>query len=553
MKTYEVVAEALAAQEVDTVFSLMTSDNMSMLSRLEKQGVTIVRTRTECGAVAMADGYARATGRAGVVSIGAGPSVAMAGTALVTARKRRSPLVVIAGDAPVGERHHLKYFEQHRFFENTAGHCVTVTASRDVVADAFEVFRRAVGGEGPAVLNIAVDLLESELPSSELEDLTRYMAAAARPEPMVPTEAPLRRAVEMLQAAERPVIVAGRGATDERSRLAMQTIGERLGALYGSSLQGQYLFGGPHDVGLVGTLGTSSSIRAMTETDCALVVGASLNGYTAGHGQLFQDAEIIHVDRRSEAFGAETPVDLALCGDAAETLEALVALLSDADGPRTGFREPELVAQIAEDFQAIDEYEPVGGRLDQRQVLDTLGAALPAQRRVVVDAGHFAFFVIDHIRLANPTERIWTADFASIGLAVSIGIGVATASPEAATVVFVGDGGFAMSLAELDTAVRHRIPMTFIVMDDGAYGAELRYLENRREEDHLARFTSPSWADIASAYGCRAVTVRTLEELEAACDLIGQDDGPLLLDVKVDATVANRQFRGRTTSAAGAK
>jgi thiamine pyrophosphate-dependent acetolactate synthase large subunit-like protein len=500
----------------------------------------------------MADGYARATGRAGVVSIGAGPSVAMTGTALVTARKRRSSLVVIAGDAPTGERHHLKHFDQHDFFENTAGHCITVVAARDVVVDTFDVFRRAMSGAGPGVLNIAVDLLESDVDYSEIADLGRFMTAAVRPEPTVPAAGAVARAVDLLRSAQRPVIVAGRGATDERSHELMQAIGERIGALFGSSLQGQYLFGGPYDVGIIGTLGTSSSIRAMTETDCALVVGAALNGYTAGHGQLFGDAKIIHIDRRPEAFGAETPVDLALCGDAAETLALIYAALG-VDETRRGFRDSELVAEIAADSRAIDEYEPVEGRLDQRLVLDTLGAALPTARRVVVDAGHFAFFVIDHVKLASPVERIWTGDFASIGLSVSVGIGVATAAPDAATVVFVGDGGFAMSLPEVDTAVRHRIPITFVVMDDEAYGAEVRYLENRGEDDHLARFVSPNWAGIAAAYGCRAVTVRDVEELKAAGELIGRVDGPLLIDVKVDSTVVNRQFRGRTTSAAGAR
>src|SRR6185437_702375 len=125
MRVYEVVAEALLEQGVTTVFSLMTSDNMSMLGHLETKGVRIVRARTEYGAVCMADGYARETGDVGVVSIGAGPSAAMTGTALVTARKRRSPLVVIAGDTPPAQRHHLKHFAQHQFFEVTAGHCIS--------------------------------------------------------------------------------------------------------------------------------------------------------------------------------------------------------------------------------------------------------------------------------------------------------------------------------------------------------------------------------------------------------------------------------------------
>jgi thiamine pyrophosphate-dependent acetolactate synthase large subunit-like protein len=554
MRVYEVVAEALLEQGVTTVFSLMTSDNMSMLGHLETKGVRIVRARTEYGAVCMADGYARETGDVGVVSIGAGPSAAMTGTALVTARKRRSPLVVIAGDTPPAQRHHLKHFAQHQFFEVTAGHCISAVSARGVVPDTHEVFRRARGGLGPSVLNLPVDLLESAIDYTDIADLWRFMCAAAAPLPAAADAAEISRAASLLADAQRPVIIAGRGATDDRCRKLMLAIGERIGALYGSSLQGQYLFDSAYDVGVIGTLGTSSAVRAMTETDCALVVGASLNAYTGGHGQLFQKAKIIQIDSRADAFGAETPVDLALCGDAGETLAALDALLDPLVAePRPGFRSENIVAEIADDFRAIAEYEPTRDVLDQRLVLDALSRSLPARRRVVVDAGHFAFFVVDHVRLASPVERIWTADFASIGLAISVGIGVAAAAPDHATVVFVGDGGFAMSLPELDTAVRHNVPITFVVLDDGAYGAEVRYLENRRESDRLARFDSPNWADIARGYGCAAVTVRTREDLDAACAQLGRTATPLLLDIKVDSTVANRQFRGRTTSAAGAE
>jgi thiamine pyrophosphate-dependent acetolactate synthase large subunit-like protein len=555
VKTFDVIAEALVEQGVTTVFSLMTSDNMSILARMEEKGATIVRARTEYGAVCMADGYARATGRVGVVSVGAGPSVAMTGTSLVTAAKRRSPLVVLAGGVPVAERHHLKGFAQKEFFEATAGHHLSVVSSAQVVVDIYEAFRRAGSGEGPAVLDIPVDLLEGDADFDGVAEHWRYMAPPVRAAAAVPPASAIAEAARALATASAPVVVAGRGAIGAGCRALLTSIGERIGALYGSSLQAQYLVGGPHDVGVIGTLGTSSATRAMTETDCALVVGAALNGYTSGHGQLFGKATIIHLDHRPSAHGAETPVDIALCGDAEATLAALDAALDHELGAetRTGLRTPDRVADIAADERAIREYVPVtGGALDPRTVLDAISSALPTRSRIVVDAGHFAFFVVDHVRPTSPERRIWTADFASIGLSVPIGVGAAAGVPEDPTVVFVGDGGFAMSLTELDTAVRHRLPLTIVVIDDGAYGAEVRYLENRAEPDHLARFESPDWAAIAAAYGCESTTVRSPADLAAACARIGRTVGPLVVDVKVDSSVANRIFRGRRSSAAGA-
>ncbi|NKQ56106.1 thiamine pyrophosphate-binding protein [Amycolatopsis sp. K13G38] len=552
MKVYHVLAEALLEQGATTVYALMTSDNMSLLGVLESKGVTIVRARSEYGAVCMADGHARQTGDVGVVAIGAGPSAAMTGTALVTAARRRSPLVVIAGDVAPTERDHLKRFPQHDFFELMAGHCLSQVSPGSVVRDTFEVFRRARSGAGPSVLNIPVNLLEAPIDFRDVERDSRYMTPAVAVAPPEPAAAAVDAAAHILSTARRPIILAGRAAAGAECRDLMMKIGDLVGALYGSSLQGQYLFDSPYDVGVVGTLGHATASRAMTEADCALVVGASLNSYTVAHGQFLASAKIIQVDIRPGAFGDTTPVDVAICSDAATGLNRILAALQDLGaGGRSEFRGDDMVKAIAEDFAQLRHYQPASGALDPRLVLDTVNRCLPRRRRIVVDAGHFAFFVVDHVRSGSPSERVWTGDFASIGLAVPVGLGVATAAgAETRTVVFVGDGGFAMSLVELDTAVRHRIPVAIVVIDDDAYGAEVRYLENRGESAHLARFDSPDFAAIARGYGCEARTVRTLEDLTSACDRIRDASGPLVIDVKVNPDVVNRQFRGRTASAA---
>ena len=553
MKVYEAVAESLLAHGVSTVYALMTSDTMSMLGLLKSKGIDIVRARTEYGAVCMADGHARETGELGVVALGAGPSAAMVGTSLVTALRRRSPLVVIAADAPSTQRHHLKRFEQHRFFELCAGHCLSMVRTDTVVQDTFEVLRRARSGQGPAVLNVPVDLLEGDVEFRVVEADWRFLSPAVEVEAPRPAPAAIRAAVDALAAARRPLVIVGRGVDITTCREILLDIGDRVGALYGSSLQGQYFFDSPYDVGVVGTVGLSSAARAMTEADCALVVGAALNAYTSGHGQFLSSARIIHIDSRREVFGASIPVDVAICADAASALGAIRDGLAVAGvTSRPGFRDAQTVSAIAEDFAALTTYRSDTPALDPRFALDVIGRGLPSPRRLVLDAGHFAFFAVDHLRCASPRERVWTGDFASIGLGVPVGIGVAKAAAGCPTVVVVGDGGFAMSLPELDTAVRHRLPITFVVIDDEAYGAEVRYLENRHEPDELARFDSPDFVAIAQGYGCDAVLVRTPAEVEAVARRIGRSDRPLVVQIKVDPTVANRVFKGRTRSAAAA-
>jgi thiamine pyrophosphate-dependent acetolactate synthase large subunit-like protein len=554
MKVYEAIGEALSSAEVEVIFAMMTSDNMSLVNHLAAKGMRVVNARTELGAICMADGYARATGRLAVATIGTGPSAAMAGTALVTARKKGSPLVVICGDVPITNRHHLKGFDQHSFFENTAGHCLTVGTLRTVIEDTYQVLRHARADRGPSVLNVPVDLLESELDVEEIGADWRYMPSWVPVPAPAPALSQIKQAAELLASAERPLIIAGRGAVISGARDALYRCGERVGALLATSLQAQHFFSGDYAAGVCGTLGFGGAMQLVDQADVVLVAGASLNVYTTGFGQLFPQAKIVQIDANPEAFGAMTPVDISIVADAREGVEALDAAL-DAMGisARTGFRTAETRAELQQARAVISsDYKQTTDFMDPRQVLDVLQERLPAQRLDILDAGHFVYFVIDHIRSREPQNRLWTADFASIGLGVSTGIGAAIARPEMPAVVFVGDGGFMFSLLELDTAVRLKVPMTVIVVNDQAFGAEVRYLQNRKMSYDLACFPSPNFEQVVKGLGCEAVTVRTAEQLLAACDNIGKFPVPYVIDARVDLSVAHRTFGNRQVSAADA-
>ncbi|HSV83241.1 MAG TPA: thiamine pyrophosphate-binding protein [Ramlibacter sp.] len=552
MKAFEVVGEALAAEGVDTIFGLMTSDNMALFGHLAARGIKVVRARTEHGVICMADGYARATGRLGVASVGAGPSAAMTATALVTAQRRRSPLVVICGDVPVSNRHHLKGFDQEEYFRNAAGHCLTVASTRTVIHDTYQVLRRARSGSGPAVLNVPVDLLEAEVDMEDIGGDWRYMSPWTEPPAPVAPAASIEQVAQLLRESERPLILAGRGAAEAGARDAILRCAQKVGALLGTSVQGQYLFDHEFDVGVVGSLGFGPCMELVDQADLVVAVGAGFNVYTSSFLQLFPKAKLVHIDKRPEALGYMTPVDVAVLADARQAMEAVGEVLEQTVGEdRVGFRTEETRRQIAAARNSLKvDYVPGDKVLDPRQVLDLLQQRLPEKRMDVVDAGHFLFFVMDHIRSRSPQDRIWTADFASIGISLGAGIGAAVARPDRHVTVFVGDGGFMMSLLELDTAARHRIPMTVVVMNDEAYGAEVRYLENRKESYDLACFQTPDLEAVAKGLGCEAATVRTVGELEAACERIGRTEVPLVLDIRINPRVAHRHYVGRRNSAA---
>lgn len=551
MKSFEAIAEALALDNVEVMFGLMTSDNMALLTHLERRGVAIIRARTEHGAVCMADGYSRATGRLGVVSIGAGPSAAMAATALMTARRKRSRVAVICGEVPLADRYHLKRFDQEGFFLNTAGHCLTVNSLKTLIPDTYHVLRLARSG-GPAVLNVPVDLLESEIDMDDIGTNWRYMVPTVVPAPAKPSDDAVAQAADMLANAERPLILAGLGAIEADAGAAALECAGRIGALLGTSLQAQHYFDDDFCVGIVGGLGLGLSMELVDQADVVLGVGASLNVYTSSFGQLFPNAKLIQIDNRPDAFGRMMPVDLPILGDARLTLEAINRQLADSGvAGRVGFRTEDARGQIRTARSTISPVpEAQVEKLDPNKVFRLLQEVLPPERVDVVDAGHFMYFVVDYLKTISPKNRIWTADFASIGLSVASGIGAAVANPEGPVVIYVGDGGFMMSLLELDSAVRHALPVVVIVLNDEAYGAEVRYLENRGVDYKLACFPSPDIATVVSGLGCEARTVRSLAELRDACCLIGTCKKPLVIDVRIDVTVAHRHLSARVGSAA---
>jgi acetolactate synthase I/II/III large subunit len=541
MKGYEAIADGLIAEGVDTIFGLMAIDNMPFMTYLQAQGLRVIRARTEHGAICMADGYARTTGQPGVVSVGDGPGAAMTGTALLTARRRKSPLVLICGDTPALERHNIKQFDQDTFFEVTAGHCVSVADTGTIAEDLGKVFRHVRSGLGPSVLNCPLNLFEEEITRS-----WNYKPAP-RPIRQRPDPQAVEQAVATLADAQRPVILAGRGAVAADAKDELLRCAERIGALLGTSMQAQGLFGDdPHSLGIVGGLSSPATVNKVTQADAILAVGASLNPFTTGFGRLFPKAKIIHVDDQSASIGSVTPVNVAIVGDAKATVAEINQAL-DRHGVtgRQGFRTGEnRAASAADRARAIPEYSAKSGVIDPREFLDIVDQGMPLDRTIVTDAGHAMFFVADHITPHDPTDRVWGADFAAMSVGIPLGIGAALGRPRKHTVVFVGDGGFMMSLPELDTAVREELPMTVVVLNDEAFGAEVHYLENWGLPTDIAFFKTPELAAVAASLGCESTVVRDHTDAKAAVQRIGTTTGPYVIDARTDVSVVHRLWVG---------
>jgi thiamine pyrophosphate-dependent acetolactate synthase large subunit-like protein len=370
---------------------------------------------------------------------------------------------------------------------------------------------------------------------------TADRAATADPAAATPDRDGLRAAVAALAGARRPVLLAGRGAAWSGAGPALRELAAACGALLTTTLPGIGLFtGDPYDLGVCGGYSTRTARELLRAADCVLAVGVSLNGYTTVGGAAFPDARIIHCDPDPAAFGRFTPAGLTLVGDAAEVARALTSALLAGPGRRPGYRTPEVARRIEAargGAEYPDRTDPTG--LDPRVALRTLDRLLPADRQVVIDVGHFSTFPSQALGVPGPGRFGPAFGFGSVGLGIATAIGAAVGRP-VPTVAVVGDGGALMSLGELETLARHRPPVTVVVLNDRAYGAEIHHLRHHGLPETLADFPPCDLAAVAAAFGLAGGGAASVAELTRLVGTLPAG-APALLDVRVTrATVADR-------------
>ncbi|MEH0970795.1 thiamine pyrophosphate-binding protein [Micromonospora sp. CPCC 205546] len=539
MRAGEAIADAVVAHGVDTIFGLLGDANMFLVADLvQRHGVRFVAARNENAAVMMADGWARATGRCGVVTVTQGPGLAVAGAALTIARQAGTPLVLIAGDTPPGDPLHVQSFPQQPFALATAGTFVPVTSPATAARDVALAFRAAVERPGPVVLDVPIDLQDEPVPAGAAP---APAVVAYRPASPAPTDAAVVELVGLLATARRPVLLAGRGAeaaADDVRRLA-----DWCGAVLTTTVLAAGLFAGhPYHLGVAGGLARPLTRRVLAEADLVVTFGAGLNRWTADHGALFPGARVVAVDVDARALGARWPVDLGIVGDAAVTARAVTARLEPLERP--GWRSPALAAEIAaaDPFDGIEFVEGAAG-IDPRAFLRICARRLPARRTTVVGVGQFGGWpnlLLDSSAVDRAFIAPW--EFGSIGVGLPYAVGAAVGRPERPVVAFEGDGSLLTGLGELDTLARTGAPVLLVVIDDGGYGAEVRKFAPRGVDPALARFPARDLAAVARSLGVPAWTVTDEVSAEAALDAALPVTGPAVLHVRVLPEVTQERF-----------
>ena len=540
--TYQVLVEDIKAMGVEQVFGLMSDDTAVFATALDSSGIRFYGARHENNAIAMAEGYAYRTGGLGVAVIGRGPATANGLHAATYASRTGSRVLIIYGEAavPMGAANTIG--PDYKGFNATgvlgaAGIRTFVATSpasaRAALADAAAAAMQ--GGAAALLLPDNVQLAEMDL----AEGATAPTPKRSQPAPAAPRPQAIDAAVALVRQSRKPLIVAGLGAHRAGAKAALEQLADRIGGLLVTSARGKDLFRGhPCNLGIVGSFSHSAARRMIAQADCVLVFGAGLNLLTMSFGHSLPKVPLVQVDMNRGNIGRWHPADVAVVGDARLAAEALLAALPPGSNAEQPFRSEETLRFLAE-FDIARDFQPANTArtVDPRALGAALEKLLPPNRNLVYDAGNF-LGIVPYLSVPGPGHFKLTSDFASIGLGFGTALGVAKARPTETTVLVIGDGGFLMTMGELETVVREDLPLVVVLMNDCAYGAELHFLKMRDLPVAKSVFPDVDYAPIAEAFGFQAATVRTLDDLQKLAPMLARPDGPLFLDCKLNAAVA---------------
>lgn len=544
MKVHTALARAFVAEGTTTVFGLMGNANLEWWFDLTQiPGVRVYPTRHEGPAVTMAEGWTRATGQPGVATVTRGPGVTQTVSALTVATRAGIPLVLFAGDSPLGVLGEEQHLDQPKFFNDLGFGFIGLYRADDAEDAVREAFFRAQTESRPIVLNVPSDVGNQDFDGDD--DYQPSSTLLQHEQRIAPAVDRLAEAARIVAGSQKPVIVIGSGAARSGAVDAVLRLGERIGALFATTWPAKGDLESEWNARIAGQLCTKTAGQLFADADCVIGVGASMDVRTLSGGYAFSAAKFIHIDvRPAYLMGNGKMADCYLQGDARATVEALEQVLARDGFSGTGFRTAEVGDRLREMNADPDprQFEIEPGVVDPRRAAEVLDECLPSEVGLITGMAHHTG--ITALSMRRPRPRQWlTTRFSCVGQVLPTAIGIAAGLRPAPLVAIDGDTGAMMHINELDTAARIGAKLLLFVLNDEGLGNEYQRLVAKNMDPQSSLVASPDLAAVARALGCRGRQVRTLDDLRAGVGEFLDGDGPMVLDVRTSRDVPSVAYR----------
>ncbi len=528
----QVFHRVLLDEGVETMFGYPGGAVLPIFDELYESPINFVLSRHEQGACHMADGYARSSGKTGVVIATSGPGATNLVTGLATANMDSIPLVAFTGQVKT----HL--IGNDAFQEaDVTGITRPVTKHNFLVKDVTELGRTmkeafyiaSSGRPGPVLVDIPVDLTVAKL---DAEPPIEHDMPGYKPRGGKGNEKQVRLACDAINSAERPVLYVGGGVIISGGSDTLGAVARQGNMPVATTLLGLGAFDetDPLSLKMLGMHGTAYANYAVQACDCLVSVGARFDDRVTGDISRFAPgAKIIHIDIDPSSISKNVDVDIPLVGDAKCILEQMLPLIEKQE--RSGWLEQ--IAKWKAEFPL--EYQKEGG-IKPQEVVEMLGEMTDHEAIVATGVGQHQMWAAQFYGWKLPRQILTSGGLGTMGYGVPAAIGAQFAHPDKTVVDIDGDGSFSMTMVEIITAVRYKMPVKFIILDNDYLGMvrqwqELFYGRRYSATEHPC----PDFAMVAQGFGAEAHTVRERSQLAAGMQALLGSDGPCILHVAVEA------------------
>jgi len=527
----QILMETLLEQGTDIIFGYPGGTVLDLYEQLylNEGRIRHVLPAHEQGGIHAADGYARATGKTGVVLATSGPGATNLVTGIATAYLDSIPLVIITGNVAcdmIGQ----DTFQEVDVFSLTFGivkHSYRVEDVKDLADNIREAYSLASSGRpGPVLIDIPKDVQQKKT------DFTPQEAAKPFPVKSRYTKEEIKEAIKLINSCKRPCIYCGGGIISSDAGEEIMALSRRIDAPVSCSLMGLDAIPASFEnsLGMSGMHGRYSSTKAISECDLLIAAGARFSDRAVGRKSKYApNAKIIHIDIDPAEINKNVNADLHLMGDAKDILEKLLKSVKKNE------KKP-WQKEISEIRKYEAEHETkYSSTLHPFEIIDQVSRKMPADTPIVTDVGQHQMWVAQRYPFEKQRTFLTSGGLGTMGFGMGAANGAALGTGKK-TVLFTGDGSFAMNFSELGTAVTENLPVIVVLMNNGALGL-VRQLQHFFVNAHYSQTTTNRKTDFvafAKAMGAEGYKAETPEEFADALEKAYEAKGPVLIECIVD-------------------
>jgi len=527
----EKIVQCLEREGVQYIFGLSGGAAMPMFDALVDSKIKLILVRHEQGATHMADGYARSTGRPGVVLVTSGPGATNTVTGLLTAQMDSAPIIVITGQTNAVNlgKDAFQEADVTGITYPVVKHSYLIKNPADIPRIVREAFHIATTGRpGPVLIDVPKDVGQGPCtaPFTDALDLPGYTV------PSRGDGEAIARAAKFLRESRRPVLYVGHGAVISDAGKAITALAEKLRAPVVNTLLGKGAVDETHPLhlGMLGMHGTAYANKAVADCDLIMSIGARWDDRITGRVSDFCTRAVkIHVDIDAAEFGKVIQPDVAIHGDARLVIEDLVPQVEIADTK-------EWLAQIARWRKQYPLKYPKQGGLRAQHVLDRLNELTRGEAILTTDVGQHQMWAAQFCLARSNRHWISSGGAGTMGFGFPAAIGAQFANPKKKVWAIVGDGGFQMTCSELATAQIHKLPVKCLIINNNYLGMirqwQEMFYDNRLSGADLEG--NPDFVKLAQAYGVKGLRVRRPADVDRVlAEAHAYDQGPCVVVAEV--------------------